>query len=88
MNSAVLDLISKGKEVATGRISSIQRVDKERVLVQLTDKTRIYLFLNEENAKRMEKRLLETAVFVGIRKLGVLEADIVIFSKQENHAMC
>ena len=88
MNQAMLDLISKGKEVVTGRLGSLKRVDPERVLVQLTDNTRIYLFLNEENAKKMERRLLETAVFVGIRKLGVLEADIVIFSKHESHLDC
>lgn len=88
MNQSMLDLLSKGKEVVTGRLGSLKRVDPERVLVQLTDNTRIYLFLNEENAKKMERRLLETAVFVGIRKLGVLEADIVIFSKHEKHLDC
>lgn len=77
-----------GKDTVVGRIQHIQRIDAERVLVQLTDDQRVHLFVNEENEKKLHDGLLETATFIGKTKLGVLEATVVIFNKAEKHLSC
>lgn len=84
MDPYVLDLISRGKEKLSGRIKSVERLDKDTTKVVLMDNKVVHLRVADEKFNTLNERIFEEAIFIGTTSLGILDCATVIFGKKQN----